>query len=308
MYFYEKYLKKNLSIVYMNYKCECCNVSFNTPADQRRHLLTAKHIKNAEKKTPNDYETEIFNLKHEHEKEIMKMKHEMEIMKKDHQLEILQVKNEMYEKFFNMKQEPKKETTTTQQEQEQPPQETDSDIHGREFYKIVNDIKEEVELCDSIDFKKDNKEEDQEMSIFNLENDNLDEEHFKLYPVFCDLMKAKGEEPMDMFMNYLEDYIQPEDYKISPNMKIADRIYFVKTSTTWHTEVESNNHMEDLLRTITNKFNEFSQLVFQPIRDKYKTESTTPIAVMNMAWWIRRGITAESVIKKLVKSKKDTMK
>lgn len=282
----------------MNYRCECCNVSFRTPNEHKRHLQTSKHIKNAGLKTPAEYEVELLNLKHE-----------MEIMKKDHQLEILQVKNEMYEKFFNMKQEPKKETTTTQQEQEQPPQETDSDIHGREFYKIVNDIKEEVELCDSIDFKKDNKEEDQEMSIFNLENDNLDEEHFKLYPVFCDLMKAKGEhEPMDMFMNYLEDYIQPEDYKISPNMKIADRIYFVKTSNTYHTEVESNNHMEDLLRTITNKFNEFSKLVFQPIREKYKTETTTPIAAMNMGWWIKRRITAEGVIKRLVKSKKDMMK
>ena len=282
----------------MNYKCECCNVSFRTPNEHKRHLVTSKHIKNAGSKTPAEYEVELLNLKHE-----------MEIMKKDHEIEILKVKNEMLEKFLNMKQEPKKETTTTQQEQQQPPQETDSDIHGREFYKIVNDIKEEVELCESIDFKKDNKEEDQEMSIFNLENYNLDEEHFKLYPVFCDLMKAKGEhEPMDMFMNYLEDYIQPEDYKISPNMKITDRIYFVKTTTTWHTEVESNNLMEDLMRTITNKFNEFSQLVFQPIRDKYKTESTTPIAVMNMAWWIRRGITSESVIKKLIKNKKDTMK
>lgn len=289
----------------MNYKCECCNVSFNTPTDQRRHLLTAKHIKNAEKKLPSEYETEIFNLKHEHEKEIMKMKHEMEIMKKDHQLEILQVKNEMYEKFFNMKQEPKKETTTTKQEQ-QPPQETDSDIHGREFYKIVNDIKEEVERCESIDFKKDNKEEDQEMSIFNLENDNLNEENFRLYPVFCDLMKAKGEqEPMDMFMNYLQDYIQPEDYRIPENHKNTDRIYFVKTSNTYHTEVESNNLMEDLLRTITNKFNEFSQLVFQPMREKYKTETTTPIAAMNMSWWIKRRITAEGVIKRLVKDKKN---
>jgi hypothetical protein len=230
-------------------------------------------------------------------------------MKKDHELELLQVKNEMLEKFLNMKQEPKKETTTTQQEQEQPPQETDTDIHGREFYKIVNDIKEEVELCESIDFKKDNKEEDQEMSIFNLENDNLNEENFKLYPLFCDLMKAKGEnEPMDMFMNYIEDYIQPEDYKISPNMKISDRIYFVKTLNTWHTEVESNNHMEDLVRTITNKFNEFSKLVFEPIRDKHKTDSTTPIAAMNLAWWIKRRITAEGVIKRLIKSKKDTMK
>jgi len=266
-------------------------------------------MKNSEKKTPSDYETEIFNLKHEHEKEIMKMKHEMEIMKKDHQLEILQVKNEMYEKFLNMKQEPKNETTTTPPPSKTPPLETDSDIDGREFYKIVNQIKEEVELCDSIEFKKDNKEEEQEMSIFNLENDNLNEEHFKLYPVFCDLMKAEGQhEPMDMFMNYLEDYIQPEDYKISPNMKIADRIYFVKTSNTWHTEVESNTHMEDLIRTITNKFNEFSKLVFQPIREKYKTETTTPIALMNMTWWIRRGITAESVIKKLIKNKKNSMK
>lgn len=282
----------------MNYKCECCNVSFRTPNEHKRHLVTSKHLKNAGSKTPAEYEVELLNLKHE-----------MEIMKKDHEIEILKVKNEMYEKFFNMKQEPKKETTTTHQEPQSPPPETDSDIHGREFYKIANDIKEEVELCESIDFKKDNKEEEQEMSIFNLENDNLNEEHFKLYPVFCDLMKAKGEhEPMDMFMNYLEDYIQPEDYKISPNMKISDRIYFVKTSNTWHTEVESNNLMEDLIRTITNKFNEFSKLVFEPIRDKYKTETTTPIAVMNMAWWIRRGITAESVIKKLIKNKKNSMK
>jgi hypothetical protein len=309
MYFYVNYLKKNLSIVYMNYKCECCNVSFNTPSDQRRHLLTSKHIKNAETKTPNDYETEIFNLKHEYENELMKMKHEMEIMKKDHQIELLQVKNEMYEKFLNMKQEPKNETTTTQQEPQQSPQETESDIDGREFYKIVNDIKEEVELCESIVFKKDNKEYDQERSIFNLESDNLNEEHFKLYPLFCDLMKAKGEnEPMDMFMNYLEDYIQPEDYKISPNIKTTDRIYFVKTSNTWYTEVESNNHIEDLMRTITNKFNEFSQSVFIPIRDKYKTETTPPLAIMNMSWWIRRCITTESVIKKLVKNKKDSMK
>jgi len=173
----------------------------------------------------------------------------------------------------------------------------------------VNDIKEEVELCESIVFKKDNKEYDQERSIFNLESDNLNEEHFKLYPLFCDLMKAKGEnEPMDMFMNYLEDYIQPEDYKISPNIKTTDRIYFVKTSNTWYTEVESNNHIEDLMRTITNKFNEFSQSVFIPIRDKYKTETTPPLAIMNMSWWIRRCITTESVIKKLVKNKKDSMK
>lgn len=282
----------------MNYKCECCNVSFRTPNEHKRHLATSKHIKNAGSKTPAEYEVELLNLKHE-----------MEIMKKDHQIELLQVKNEMYEKFFNMKQEPKKETTTTQQEQEQPPQETDTDIDGREFYKIVNEIKEEVDLCESIDFKKDNKEEDQEMSIFNLENDNLNEEHFKLYPVFCDLMKAKGEhEPMDMFMNYLEDYIQPEDYRIPKNHKNTDRIYFVKTSNTYHTEVESNTLMEDLVRTITNKFNEFSKLVFEPIREKYKTETTTPIAVMNMTWWIKRRITAEGVIKRLVKSKKDTMK
>jgi hypothetical protein len=118
-------------------------------------------------------------------------------------------------------------------------------------------------------------------------------------------MKAKGEhETMDMFMNYLEDYIQPEDYKISPNIKKTDRIYFVKTRNMYHTEVESNNHMEDLIRTITNKFNEFSQLVFIPIRDKYKTETTPPLAIMNMSWWIRRCITTESVIKRLVKDKK----
>ena len=278
----------------MNYKCECCNVSFRTPNEHKRHLVTSKHIKNTGTKTPAEYEDEL-----------MKMKHEMEMMKKDHQIELLQVKNEMYEKFFNMKQEPKNETTTTQQEPQQPPQETESDIDGREFYKIVNDIKEEVELCESVVFKKDNKQEDQEMSIFNLESDNLNEEHFKLYPLFCDLMKAKGEhETMDMFMNYLEDYIQPEDYKISPNIKKTDRIYFVKTRNMYHTEVESNNHMEDLIRTITNKFNEFSQLVFIPIRDKYKTETTPPLAIMNMSWWIRRCITTESVIKRLVKDKK----
>ena len=278
----------------MNYKCECCNVSFRTPNEHKRHLVTSKHIKNTGTKTPAEYENEL-----------IKMKHEMEMMKKDHQIELLQLKNEMYEKFFNMKQEPKNETTTTQQEPQQPPQETESDIDGREFYKIVNDIKEEVELCESVVFKKDNKQEDQEMSIFNLESDNLNEEHFKLYPLFCDLMKAKGEhETMDMFMNYLEDYIQPEDYKISPNIKKTDRIYFVKTRNMYHTEVESNNHMEDLIRTITNKFNEFSQLVFIPIRDKYKTETTPPLAIMNMSWWIRRCITTESVIKRLVKDKK----
>lgn len=273
----------------MNYKCECCDVSFRTPNDQARHLLTSKHMKNVGLKTPTEYETELVALKHAHQIEVMKLQHKNEI---------LEVKNEMLQRMVAMKQE----------HQVIQPQEEDLNIEGREFYKISDEIKEHVELCDPTAFRKDNKEQDQEMSIFNLNNNNTNDDSFNLYSLFCELMESKGDEqPINMFMNYLEDFIQPEDYKISSNMKKTDRLYLIKTPNTWYTETESNRQMEDLIGCIKNKLNEFTNLVFRPIRDKYKTETTQPLSIMNNAWWVKRGIVAETIIKKLVKNKKDSM-
>ena len=108
----------------MNYKCECCNVSFRTPNEHQRHLVTSKHIKNTGSKTPAEYELELLNLKHE-----------MEIMKKDHEIEILKVKNEMYEKFFNMKQEPKNEIRDTPQPSKVPPPRNRWKHRGKSLYE-----------------------------------------------------------------------------------------------------------------------------------------------------------------------------
>ena len=281
----------------MNYKCECCNVSFNTPADQRRHLLTAKHMKNSQKKTPSEYETELYNLNHEHEKEIMKMKHE---------IEILQLKNEMYEKFFNMMQIPKNEIRTTPPPSHIPPQETDGNIDGRVFMNIMNEINEEIMLCDYQAFKKDNKEEEQKMSIFNLERNCIDDSNYKLYDLYCNLSSAKGKDkPLDVVMDYLYLFIQPEDYRIPENQKNTDRVYFIKTSSSWYTELESKKNIEEILGWLRQLFSNFTKYVFSPIREKYSTNDMIYVSAINNAWWLSRGISADSIIKRLVKDKKN---
>lgn len=281
----------------MNYKCECCNVSFNTPADQRRHLLTAKHMKNAEKKTPIDYETEIFNLKHEHEKELMK---------KDHEIEILKVKNEMYEKFFNMKQEQKNEIRDSPQPSKVSPQETDGNIDGRVFMNIMNEINEEIMLCDYEAFKKDNKEEEQEKAIFNLERNCIDDSNYKLYDLYCDLASGLVDKlPLDVIMDYLYLFIQPEDYRIPENQKNTDRVYFIKTTNTWYTELESKKNIEEILGWLRSLFQTFTNSVFAPLREKYSTNDMIYISAINNAWWLSRGISADTIIKRLVKDKKN---
>jgi len=305
MFFYENYLKKNLSIVYMNYKCECCNVSFNTPADQRRHLLTVKHIKNAEKKTPNDYESEIFNLKHEHEKEIMKMKHEMELLKKDyeHKLELANTKIDMYKDFMDLK----KETPTTQEPLSQPPQdteETDENIDGSLIESISSSINEELDLCKPMIFRKDNEEEEQEKSICELKKDSVNEENFKLYDLYCNLASTKDRKvAMDYFMDYLYNFIQLEDYRVSKNNRHIDRIYFIKTRNTWCSEMESKERMCSIVTEIHKRLVAFSVHVYNPLRNKYSTTYTEKSQSISNGWLYNIGLTDSYVVKRLVKDK-----
>ena len=283
----------------MNYKCECCNVSFRTPNEHKRHLVTSKHIKNTGAKTPAEYEVELINLKHE-----------MEMMKKDHQIELLQLKNEMYEKFFNMKQEPKNETTTTPVVSSNPPssvspQETEGNTEGRAFLNIMNDINEEIMLCDHKAFKKDNKEEEEEKAIFSLESYMVDDSNYKLYDLYCNLTKSKGKDKaLEVLMDYLYLFIQPEDYRIPENNKNTDRIYFIKTTNTWFTELESKRNIDELFGWLRTLFQSFTTNVFVPLREKHSTNDMIYVSVINNAWWLSRGISTDTIIKRLVKDKK----
>ena len=105
----------------MNYKCECCDVSFRTPNDKTRHMLTSKHLKNAGLKPPSDYELENNELKTKLKD--MKTDHLIELMKAHHKIELLEQKNEMLERMLTMnisKEEPIQENKPVQENKHEP--------------------------------------------------------------------------------------------------------------------------------------------------------------------------------------------
>ena len=103
----------------MNYKCECCDVSFRTPNDKTRHMLTSKHLKNAGLKPPSDYELENNELK----TKLKDMETHIELMKAHHKIELLEQKNEMLERMLTMnisKEEPIQENKPVQENKHEP--------------------------------------------------------------------------------------------------------------------------------------------------------------------------------------------
>ena len=96
----------------------------------------------------------------------------------------------------------------------------------------MNDINQEIMLCDHKAFKKDNKEEEEEKAIFSLESYMVDDSNYKLYDLYCNLTKSKGKDKaLEVLMDYLYLFIAPEDYRIPENNKNTDRIYFIKGKT-----------------------------------------------------------------------------
>lgn len=230
--------------------CIVCNTTCRSAYDLRQHFQTPKHLKNEEKEQEDQ----------EKQKDLIIQQKDIEIMKLKAQLETTST---MYTMLLNTLNKPMDIKPLEQKSQEDS---CDEEIFGGiPFEGATEEIKRNISACDWELFELQHTETEQKFSIVNLRKTNIDETHFPLYDLYCDVCRCeKTEDAVKVYLEYFEGFISSEDYK-PYNKTTTDRIYFGDKNEKWLSSTKSTNLLKELKNGIETELISFHKNIYVPL-------------------------------------------